>query len=226
MVTCWSTGPWRIGEFLTTFERVSPGTVCQSFSSYNHSYHSQLYSEDTRISVPDPVTTIRTGKRGRPRKTINLDFLHEACSNRRHLKLTELSKLLGIHRNVLHLYMKRHRVLRQYSTISDADLDIFVRTFKIQKPESGLRYLIAFLRSHGIRVQRRRVISSARRVDGLGRTLRERKTIKRRTYHVKRPNALWHLDGHHKLIRWGIVIHGFIDGFCRTVSEPTEFQQH
>ncbi|ESK81644.1 hypothetical protein Moror_3251 [Moniliophthora roreri MCA 2997] len=28
---------------------------------------------------------------------------------------------------------------------------------------------------------------------------------------------MWHLDGHHKLIRWGIVIHGIIDGFCRTV---------
>ncbi|KAI6006192.1 hypothetical protein F5J12DRAFT_721182, partial [Pisolithus orientalis] len=33
-------------------------------------------------------------------------------------------------------------------------------------------------------------------------------------YHVKWPNALWHMDGHHKLIQWGIVIHGFIDGFC------------
>ncbi|KAG2364284.1 hypothetical protein BDR07DRAFT_1280150, partial [Suillus spraguei] len=37
-------------------------------------------------------------------------------------------------------------------------------------------------------------------------------------YHVKRPNVLWHVDGHHKLIRWGIVIHGFIDGFCRMVQ--------
>ncbi|KAI5987282.1 hypothetical protein EDD15DRAFT_2173867, partial [Pisolithus albus] len=36
----------------------------------------------------------------------------------------------------------------------------------------------------------------------------------RHKYHIKQPNALWHIDGHHKLIRWGIVIHGFIDGFC------------
>ncbi|KAL4063011.1 hypothetical protein V8B97DRAFT_1843938, partial [Scleroderma yunnanense] len=28
---------------------------------------------------------------------------------------------------------------------------------------------------------------------------------------------LWHIDGHHKLIWWGIVIHAFIDGFCQTV---------
>ncbi|ESK83118.1 hypothetical protein Moror_6050 [Moniliophthora roreri MCA 2997] len=28
---------------------------------------------------------------------------------------------------------------------------------------------------------------------------------------------MWHIDRHHKLIRWGFVIHGIIDGFCRTV---------
>lgn len=25
------------------------------------------------------------------------------------------------------------------------------------------------------------------------------------------------MDGHHKLIRWGFVIHGIIDGYCQTV---------
>jgi hypothetical protein len=59
---------------------------------------------------------------------------------------------------------------------------------------------------------------SLRRVDSLGGVLRQRKIIKRRVYHVTRPNALWHLDGHHKMIRWGIVTHGFADGYCRTVS--------
>ncbi|KZT03415.1 uncharacterized protein LAESUDRAFT_659772, partial [Laetiporus sulphureus 93-53] len=37
-------------------------------------------------------------------------------------------------------------------------------------------------------------------------------------YKFLRLNALWHCDGHHKLIHWEIVIHGFIDGFCHTVS--------
>jgi hypothetical protein len=40
----------------------------------------------------------------------------------------------------------------------------------------------------------------------------------RRDYRVSRPHAIWHLDGHHKLILWGIVIHGFIDGYSRTMS--------
>jgi len=36
-------------------------------------------------------------------------------------------------------------------------------------------------------------------------------------YHVQGPNSLWHIDGHHKLIRWRIVTHGGIDGFSRTI---------
>ncbi|KAG1827436.1 uncharacterized protein BJ212DRAFT_1474588 [Suillus subaureus] len=36
-------------------------------------------------------------------------------------------------------------------------------------------------------------------------------------YKVLQLNALWHMDGHHKLICWGIIIHGIIDGYCRTM---------
>ena len=32
---------------------------------------------------------------------------------------------------------------------------------------------------------------------------------------MEAPNSLWHVDGHHKLVRWRIVIHGGIDGFSR-----------
>ncbi|KAI9568502.1 hypothetical protein HD554DRAFT_2022046 [Boletus coccyginus] len=77
---------------------------------------------------------------------------------------------------------------------------------------------MGFLRCQGYRVQYHRVVHSLRRLDRLGQVLRSRRIKRRRKYFVKRPNALWHIDGHHKLIRWGIVIHGMIDGFCRTVS--------
>ena len=38
-----------------------------------------------------------------------------------------------------------------------------------------------------------------------------------RRYHVPCPQALWHIDSNHKLIRWRIVVHGGIDGFSRLV---------
>ena len=31
-------------------------------------------------------------------------------------------------------------------------------------------------------------------------------------------NALWHIDGYHKLIRWHLVIHGGVDGFSRLIT--------
>ena len=41
--------------------------------------------------------------------------------------------------------------------------------------------------------------------------------ITRRVYSVPGPNSLWHMDGHHTLIRWKFVIHGCIDGFSRHI---------
>ncbi|KAH0835633.1 hypothetical protein J3R83DRAFT_9382 [Lanmaoa asiatica] len=55
------------------------------------------------------------------------------------------------------------------------------------------------------------------RIDPLGRLIRSRAAIQRWVYEAPRSNYVWHIDGHHKLIRWGFVIHGIIDGFCRTV---------
>lgn len=108
-------------------------------------------------------------------------------------------------------------VYNRFSDISDHDLDLVIRHFKAHKPSSGLRYVIGFLKRHGLRVQKRRVRMSMGRIDGLGQALRNHAAINRRKYEVPRSNYLWHTDGHHKLIRWGIVIHGFVDGYCRTV---------
>ena len=39
--------------------------------------------------------------------------------------------------------------------------------------------------------------------------------IYRRKYSVPCPNALWHIDGNHKLIRYRFVVHCCIDGYSR-----------
>ncbi|KAH0836635.1 hypothetical protein J3R83DRAFT_8353 [Lanmaoa asiatica] len=172
---------------------------------------------DNNVWMPQPVKIVHTGKRGRPRKEINLEYLKEATSNGRQIKLTELARLLGLHRNTIRAYMKKYEIERKYSDISNSDLDQLVAQFKASHPESGSRYVMGHLRAQGYRLQFTRVLQSLGRVDRIGQILRTRQVKKRRKYYVKRPNALWHVDGHHKLIRWGIVIHGFIDGFCRTI---------
>jgi hypothetical protein len=173
--------------------------------------------DNAKLTIPQVVTTERTGKRGRPRKQIDRDFLWMATAANRHITISELAESIGVHRNILSSYMKEEGLRPSYSTISDEQLEDIVRAFKIERPESGYRYLVGHLRNRGFRIQRRRVIKALRCVDGLGRRLRIRKALQRRKYHVRRPNVMWHLDGHHKMIKWGIVIHGMIDGYCRTV---------
>ena len=51
--------------------------------------------------------------------------------------------------------------------------------------------------------------------DSEGVALRFRLPVRRRSYNVRSPNSLRHIDGNHKLIRWNLVIHGGIDGFTR-----------
>jgi hypothetical protein len=169
------------------------------------------------------VTVEFTGQRGRPRKVVNLDYLNEAMDASRHISLTKLASVLGIHRNTLRMYLRKYKVDYKFSDMSNEDLDLLVKSFRAENPDSGIRYLIGFLRRHGLRIQKRRVIASISRVDGLGHKLRQRQRakVRRRNYQVTRPNALWHIDGHHKLILWGIVIHGCVDGYSRTVCLPT-----
>ena len=42
--------------------------------------------------------------------------------------------------------------------------------------------------------------------------------LQRRKYNVVSPNALWHIDGYHKVIRWQLVIHDGIDGYSRLIT--------
>lgn len=58
------------------------------------------------------------------------------------------------------------------------------------------------LRAEGIVIQRNRIFESLVRVDEAGVALRWSHAIQRRTYQVSGPNALWHIDGNHKLIRY------------------------
>ena len=114
--------------------------------------------------------------------------------------------------------MKLYKITRQpFSTMSNLQLDSMIKTFKDSHPDTGIRYIRGFLLQQGIRVQRSRIVASLGRVDDVAKVVVRNKTIKRREYKSARPNALWHMDGHHKLGPWGVVIHGVIDGYDRVV---------
>lgn len=156
---------------------------------------------------------------------IDARFLREAMSASRGISQSKLARYLGIHHHTLRRLLRKYGISRSFANITDRHLDSLVKSFKFSRPHSGIRYARGFLRRNGVRVQRSRVIKSLRRVDGIGSFLRAQGKIRRRRYHNKRPNAVWHVDGHHKLNRWGIVIHGYVDGHDRMVC-PTCCQHH
>ncbi|MED6294852.1 hypothetical protein CHARACLAT_025386 [Characodon lateralis] len=90
-----------------------------------------------------------------------------------------------------------------YITMSDDDLDQFVRDIKSRQPHSGYQMVKALLQARGLRVQYDRVRASMHRVDTIGMASRmvQLGCIARRTYSVPGPQSLMHIDTNHKLIR-------------------------
>lgn len=174
----------------------------------------------TNITILKHIHTSRTRKRGRPRKNINPEVLHDAFQKGRSISTTVLASILGIDRKTLQAQKKEMGIESGFDLIGDDDLDSLVQEYHQENPAGGRSYVIGRLRAaHSLRIQRHRVIDSINRIDRLGQAMRQRvgKKKERRQYQVPRPNALWHIDGHHKLIAWGIVIHGVADGYSRKV---------
>ena len=74
------------------------------------------------------------------------------------------------------------------------------------------------LLKEGVRVQRAKLRESIHRIDPAGVAKRRSVAVRRRAYHASSPNEVWHIDGHHKLIKWRLVTHGGIDGYSRLIT--------
>jgi len=79
----------------------------------------------------------------------------------------------------------------------------------------GYRRLWARLRRKGYFVKRSRIVTLLKEIDPEGVDGRKRKRLRRRTYHAKGPNFVWHIDGYDKLKPYGFCVHGGIDGCSR-----------
>jgi len=159
------------------------------------------------------VTTVPTGRPGRPRKVISEPILREMFRPGRNIRISQAAKALRVHRHTVEKYLRSYQIRKQdYSQISDEELDTLVQEFKQCRPMTGLSYLRGHLLQLGWRIQRDRLLASISRVDGIRKVLRKNSVIKRRQYVSPRPNAVWHIDGHHKLGSYGFIIHGSVDG--------------
>lgn len=166
-----------------------------------------------------PLKKVYTGRPGRPAYALDPDYLNEAFAPERNISVNRVAKAIKASRSWLTSARKAIGLKRVFTPWTDGELDDFVREVKTERPVVGRKFIQARLRGLGVKIQRERVRESLRRVDAVGLHLRDHQTATRREYRVPRPNAVWHVDGYHKLIPWGIVIHGLVDGYCRTVSK-------
>jgi hypothetical protein len=175
--------------------------------------------------TPTTVANINTSKTnkasltaGRPSYNISAEILEELRGLG--FTWTKIGEMLGVSRWTISRRVAANGLqdMSGFNQLSDVELDKLVKDFiSNHGTATGQGYVAGYIKSLGLRVQRRRIRESMARVDPQNTALRWGIVVSRRTYQVPWPNSLWHLDGHHSLIRWKLVIHGCIDGFSRRI---------
>ena len=181
----------------------------------------QLQSVDSTFyssSIFSETLVHRNGSVGRPKLVINLTQIDYLRSWQ--FTWTRICHTLCVSRTTLWRRLKEVNYNfreSRFTIISDIDLQQQVAGIKAEFENTGERMVIGILRSRGIHVPRHRVRDIIRRIDPINTALRWRAMHPKYQYDVPGPNALWRIDGLHKLIHWGFVVHGGIDSFSRLV---------
>ncbi|KAJ7330921.1 hypothetical protein DFH08DRAFT_708599, partial [Mycena albidolilacea] len=115
-----------------------------------------------------------------------------------------LANSLGMHRNTLRNYFKLYNVHNRFTKLSDHNLVILTRQFKRMRPKGGLRYLIGFLKTHSVKVQKARVRKSLIQLTAWA----NGRLARLAGCPVGNSNATWHMGGHHKLIKSSFLVLG------------------
>ncbi|TRY85628.1 hypothetical protein DNTS_008764 [Danionella cerebrum] len=158
------------------------------------------------------------GGRGRPAIQIPRDQI-EFLMNQGHT-VKRMARMLGCSSSFLY---KRSKdlgvpVRSRMSAVDDGELETVIRRLHSHYPNSGSEMMRALLLAEGMRVSRIRVREMLVCINPSAAARRWSSTVSRRVYNVPHPNSLWHIDGNMRLIRWGFVVHGAIDGYSRLIT--------
>jgi hypothetical protein len=134
--------------------------------------------------------------------------------------VTQIAKALGVNRSTVRDYMNEYGIERGFTSLTDEELETILRELKLMYPNAGVLTILGHLHARCMRVPQDRVWRTLQRIDALGVAVRRAEKTVRQEYVVPRCNHLWHFDGHHKLIDWGIVFHGGVDGYNNEVCLP------
>ena len=157
------------------------------------------YCSCGRYSPP----VVKTGIRGRPKFYIpkeQLEYFIEFG-----FKASDIAKMLYVSEKTVYRRLEEHGMSMRttFSQITEPELDDLIKSIVHVFPNSGYKSMRGHLLSRGFKVQESRVREAMRRTDPEGTLVRalQLRVTHRREYSVKQPLSLWHMDGHHKLIR-------------------------
>jgi hypothetical protein len=131
------------------------------------------------------------------------------------LSWVDICARLGVSTATMLRWKRRTAYVEPISILEADELDAFIERNK--QANRGEITMWGMINSTGYKVTRDELRASISRIDADARQLRKQKAIKRREYSVPGPHHMWHIDAHHKLIKYGMVTHGCVDGFSRAV---------
>lgn len=123
-------------------------------------------------------------------------------------KIPDIAKMLNVSISTIKRRLKEYdiSVYETYSQISDDELIDMIKSIQKEFPDAGYNTIRSIVKSKGHKVQRQRIRHTVKAVDPEGVLFRRLflsvNRIHRRTYSVRAPRSLWHIDGNHKLIRY------------------------
>ncbi|CAB4420316.1 unnamed protein product [Rhizophagus irregularis] len=176
----------------------------------------QYYDNATLQRKLNEINFLKTG--GRPKIEFNEDVIK--LLRNQGFSWTNIATTFGISSRTLNRRRKENNIrdtAQHYSSITNDEIDTLVNQIKFNNPFFGQNMIMGAIRSRGIKITRKALRESIQRVDAIGAVTRWTQVIPRRKYRVAGPNAIWHIDGNHKLIRWKMVIHAGIDGYSRVI---------
>ncbi len=137
----------------------------------------------------------------------------------------EILGLLVVYHDTTISFRTLHRILRslrlrRHSRIRDWNIVVGAVENELAGSGCNLGYrgMASRLRLvHGLSVPREYVRLILAQLDSDGVRMRQQRRLRRRQYSAKGPCYIYHIDGWDKLKKYGLCIHGCIDGFSRRI---------
>lgn len=116
---------------------------------------------------------------------------------------------------------RKLRSLNLFRRKNFTSLDVLIPFLCHEVEQSGMLHGYKWLHQRcllkNLTVTRETIRKALQVIDPAGVAQRQRQRLRRRRYHAKGPNYIWHIDSYDKLKPYGICVNGCIDGYSRYI---------